>query len=64
MALTDTKLKSLKSKEKVYRVSDGRGLYIELNPNGSKYWRHKYRYLGKEKRMSVVLHPKLTHLTP
>ena len=38
MALTELQIKHLKPKEKRYTVSDGRGLILEIHPNGSKYW--------------------------
>jgi len=40
--LTDTQIKKAKPKEKVYRLSDGNGLSIEIKPNGSKIWRFRY----------------------
>jgi hypothetical protein len=49
MGLTDLRLRKLDPQEKTYRVADERGMYIEVRPNGSKYWRYKYRFLGKEK---------------
>jgi integrase len=51
--LTDVKIKSLKPKEKSYKVSDGHGLYLEVYPTGSKLWRVKYRSGGKETRRSL-----------
>ena len=48
--LSDTKIKSLKSKEKVYRVLDAERLYIEVRPTGKKIWRFKYTLNGKEGR--------------
>jgi len=55
--LTDVAIKNLKPKDKVYKKFDGDGLYIEVHPNGKKYWRMKYRFLGKEKRISLGLYP-------
>lgn len=52
MKLTELKCKSLKPSEKARKIADGQGLYLEIAPNGSKYWRMKYRYLGKEKRLA------------
>ena len=60
MALTDTKIKNAQPKEKPYRLSDAKGLYIEVHPNGSKYWRLKYRFMGKEKRLSIGVYPTVT----
>lgn len=60
MALTDTKIRQSKPKDKIYRLSDEKGLYLEINPNGSKYWRHKYRFGGKEKRLAYGVYPEIT----
>lgn len=45
--LTDTKLRSLKPREKLYRIADANGLCIEVRPTGSKFWRYRYRYAGR-----------------
>lgn len=60
MALTDPKIRQAKPKEKAYKLSDGNGLYLEVQPNGSKWWRHKYRFAGKEKRISHGVYPEVT----
>jgi integrase len=60
MALTDTQVKQAQAKEKPYRLSDAKGLYVEIHPNGSKYWRLKYRFAGKEKRLALGVYPKVT----
>lgn len=39
-----------KPADKPYRLADGKGLYLEVKPNGSRYWGMKYRFDGKEKR--------------
>jgi len=39
---------------------DGAGLYLEVSPTGRKWWRFKYRYAGKEKRISLGVHPQVT----
>lgn len=57
MNLTDTACKNAKPAEKPYKRFDGGGLYLEVMPNGSKLWRLKYRYLGKEKRISLGSYP-------
>jgi len=53
MKLTDRECKTVKPKEKTYKLADGGGLYLEVTPKGGKYWRLKYRYLGKEKRLAL-----------
>lgn len=65
MSLTNIKIKNAKSRikpdgsttTKPYRLSDEKGLYIEIAPNGGKWWRLKYRIGGKEKRLSLGLYP-------
>ena len=57
MALTDTKVKNAVPREKPYKLSDSQGLYIEVQPSGSKYWRLKYRFNGKEKRLAIGVYP-------
>jgi integrase len=58
--LTDIKLKSLKPKEKLYAVTDEKGLSIEVPPKGSKRWRFKYRFGGKQKRLSLGIYPEVS----
>lgn len=57
MPLTDRELKTLKPKDKPYKLADEKGLYIEVTPSGSKLWRMKYRFEGKEKRLSIGSYP-------
>lgn len=55
--LTDIAIKTAKAKEKPYRLFDGNGLYLEIYVSGSKHWRWKYRFLGKEKRLALGRYP-------
>lgn len=48
MSLTDTKIKNAKKAEKPYKLTDAKGLYLEVRPSGSKLWRYRYRIDGKE----------------
>jgi integrase len=57
MALTDLTIKSAKPREKSYKLSDSGGLYIEISPSGGKWWRYKYRFEGKELRLSLGTYP-------
>lgn len=57
MALTDTKIKTAKATEKTYKLYDSMGLYLEVPPTGSKRWRFKYRFSGREKLLSLGLYP-------
>ncbi|MHB8813437.1 MAG: tyrosine-type recombinase/integrase [Steroidobacteraceae bacterium] len=58
--LSDAKVRSLKPKEKAYKVYDDRGLYMVVNPNGSRWWRFKYKYDGKERGISLGVYPDVT----
>lgn len=60
MALTDVKVKTAKPKERPYKLADGGGMYLLINANGSKYWRMKYRFAGKEKMLSIGVYPDVT----
>ena len=57
MMLTDTAVRNAKPKEKMYRLFDGGGLYLEVLPSGGKYWRIKYRYAGTERRLALGVYP-------
>lgn len=58
--LSDIAVKALKPKKKTYRKFDGLGLYIEVSPTGSKYWRFKYRMHNKERRMAFGVYPEIS----
>ncbi len=60
MKLNARQVETAKPKEKPYKLSDGGGLYLLVNPNGSRYWRLKYRVGGKEKLLSVGVYPDVT----
>ena len=60
--LNDVKLKNFKPKQKQYRIADSYGLAIEINPNGSKLWRHRYRYNNKATMMSLGSYPMVSLL--
>ena len=57
MPLTDTAVKRVKAAAKPIKLADGRGMYLLVNPGGSKLWRWKYRVLGKEKVMALGAYP-------
>lgn len=59
MPLTDPACRKAKPEAKPRRMADGCGLYLEVMPNGSKYWRLKYRYGGKEKRLALGVYPEV-----
>ena len=60
MTLSDAKIRNLKPKPKTYKVADFDGLYIAVNPSGSKLWRFKYRLGGKEKLLSIGVYPAIS----
>ena len=57
MPLSNTAIRNAKSGEKAKKMFDGRGLYLELAPSGGKWWRLKYRFDDKEKRLSLGTYP-------
>lgn len=59
MALSALELDRLKAAEKPYKRYDGDGLYLLVQPSGSKWWRFKYRYCGKEKLLSIGTYPEV-----
>ena len=54
MALTDTKVRSAKSETKEYSLVDGEGMFLLIHPNGSKYWRFRFRFGGKQQLMAFT----------
>jgi len=57
MPLTEIKIRNAKPQHKATKLFDGRGLYLEVSPRAGKWWRFKYRYNGKEKRLSLGVYP-------
>jgi len=57
MALKELEVRYATKRAKDYKLTDGEGLYLLVRPNGSKLWRMKYRYGGKEKLLSFGGHP-------
>jgi integrase len=55
--LSDTQIRTTKPAEKPIRLYDERGLYLEVTPNGGRWWRLKYRFGGKEKLLSMGTYP-------
>lgn len=60
MALTDTAIRNSKPTGKPYKVSDSQGLYLLVNPRGSKLWRVKYRMNGVERKLALGSYPEIT----
>jgi len=59
MPLTDIEVRNAKRKDKTYRLADEKGMYLEVSPTGARYWRFKYRHLGKEKRLAFGVYPEV-----
>ena len=57
MALSDTKVRTIKPLDKPFKLSDERGLFLIVTPTGGKWWRLKYRLDGKEKTLSLGVYP-------
>ncbi len=57
MPLTDTAIRNAKPADKPQKLADGGGLYLLLNPNGSRWWRFDYRFDGKRKTLSMGTYP-------
>ena len=60
MSLTDIKIRNAKHGEKPIKLYDAQGLFLLLQPSGSKLWQLKYRFLGKEKKLSLGVYPDVT----
>ena len=59
MPLTVTAIRNAKPKSKPYKLSDSGGLFLLVRPNGGKWWRYKYRFLGKEKLLALGSYPEI-----
>ncbi len=57
MPLSDVAIRNLKSRDKPFKASDSHGLYLLVNPTGSRLWRFKYRFNGKEKLLALGSYP-------
>lgn len=60
MKLTIKAVGAAKPREKPYKLADGNGMFLLVNPNGSKYWRLKYYFNGKEKLLSLGVYPEVS----
>jgi integrase len=57
MSFSDAKVRNAKPKTKPYKITDGEGLFLLVAPSGSKYWRLKYHFAGKEKLLALGVYP-------
>lgn len=60
MALTDTKIRNAKSKDKPYKLYDEKGLFLIIRPNGAKWWRFKYKFDNKAQTISFKTYPAIS----
>lgn len=60
MTIKDTAARNAKPREKQCKLTDEKGLFLLVHPNGSKYWRMKYRIGGKEKTLSIGVYPEIS----
>ena len=62
MRLTDIACKNAKPSIRAYKKTDAHGLYLYVTPNGSRYWRLKYRFAGKERVLALGVYPEVSLL--
>ncbi|HEY3698851.1 MAG TPA: Arm DNA-binding domain-containing protein [Spongiibacteraceae bacterium] len=54
--LTDLAIQNEKPKDKPFKVSDGGGLHLLVQPDGGRYWRLAYRFMGKQKTLALGMY--------
>src|SRR3954471_163263 len=60
MALNALAIRNATPKERPYKLADGDGLHLLVNPNGSKLWRFRYQFGGREKMLSLGSFPEVS----
>ncbi|KVA05258.1 integrase [Burkholderia latens] len=63
MPLTDIQVRNAKAGAAPYKLTDGNGMFLLVQPNGAKYWRLSYRFLGKQKTLALGVYPAVTLAT-
>jgi hypothetical protein len=58
--LTDEIILQAPTKEKPYTIRDGRGLFVLVHPNGSRYFQMRATVAGKRKLMQLGVYPQIT----
>src|SRR5579872_6713479 len=58
-SLSDAQVRNAKPKTKPYKLADGEGLFLVIMPSGSKYWRLRYFFAGKEKLLALGVYPEV-----
>lgn len=60
MSLSDAKIRSIKPSDKPFKLTDSQGLYLLVNPGGSRLWYLKYRFNRKESRIALGAYPQVS----
>ena len=60
MSLSDAKVRNAKPQAKPYKITDGEGMFLLVTPSGSKYWRLKYHFAGREKLLALGVYPEVS----
>jgi Arm DNA-binding domain len=60
MPLTNVEIQNADATDKAIKLFDGRGLYLEVSPRGGRWWRLKYRFQGREKRLALGVYPEVS----
>ncbi len=60
MLLTNLDVRNAKPKDKIYRLKDGAGLFLQVEPNGGQYWRLRYFFAGKERMLALGRYPEVS----
>lgn len=60
MALTAAAVKQARPRDKTYKLSDGKGMYLQVEYKGGKYWRMAYRFGGKQKTLALGVYPDIS----
>lgn len=58
--LTATEVKQAKPGDRLRKLADGGGMYLQIHPNGARYWRFDYRYAGKRKTLALGVYPEVS----
>jgi len=60
MPLTDTAIHKTLPADKPFKRSNEKGPFLPINPNGSRYWKLKYRFAGKERKLALGVYPEVS----
>src|SRR5574340_1465565 len=60
LSLTDSRIQQARAADRPLKLADGGGMYLLLNPKGSRYWRLDYRFDGKRKTLALGVYPAVT----